>query len=198
MTAQAAERMRALPGYAQNDTARRLVAECWPPEPVPAWQGLEDGPGFDAWVRSYARYVRRCFVRRDLPRPEEDPAGLFGRWLKYHETVCFAHGERGYGTIAARVQRALRDGRGVMVVSVDALAVHLVDGAIDHLNDQLGAEPTWSSHVFAPVPTLTSVCKAAVLLITGSLLDGHRAAAQNRPHVEGMGPADARPPTWRP
>jgi len=169
MTAQAAERMRAMPGYAQNDTARRLVAEYSPPEPVPAWQGLEDGPGFDAWVRAYAGYVRRCFVRRDFPRLEEDPAALFGRWLKDHETVCFAHGERGYAMIAGRVQRALKDGRGVIVVSVDALAVHLVDEAMAHLNDQLQAEPTWSSHVFAPVPSITSVCKMAVL--TGTLPD---------------------------
>ena len=57
----------------------------------------------------------------------------------------------------------------MVVISVDALAVHLVDEVIAHLNDQLRAEPTWSSHVFAPVPSVTSVCKAAIL--TGALPD---------------------------
>jgi PglZ domain len=169
MTVKAAAHLESLPGYTQVEVARHLVTEYSPPDPVAAWPGLEDGAGFDTWVVAYARYVRRCFFRRELPAAEADPAASFGRWLKDHETVSFVHLERGYGMVAHRVQRALKAGRAVIVVSVDALAAHIVNDAVAHLNDQLRAEPTWRSHVFAPVPTVTAVCKAAVL--TGALPD---------------------------
>lgn len=45
----------------------------------------------------------------------------------------------------------------------------VVHEAMAHINDQLQVEPSWTSHVFAPVPSITSVSKTAVL--TGMLPD---------------------------
>lgn len=167
MTVKSAAHMRQLPGFAENEFAQRLVEEYIPPDPVPAWSGLDDT--FDAWIAEYARYMRRCFVRRDLPAADGDPAVPFSRWLKDHETVGFTHPERAYCAIAKRIQKLLAEGRAVVLILIDAMATHVLHDAIGYFSDHLGQEATWSSHVFAPIPTITDVCKEAVL--TGELPD---------------------------
>ena len=167
MTLKAMAYLKQLPGYAGSELAQRLVELYAPPESVATWSGLDEG--FNAWVADYACYVRRCFVRRDLPNVDVDPAVYFSRWLKDHETVSYTHPERAYCAIARRVQKLLSEGRSVIFVLVDALAIHVVRDAIDYFNDRLGREATWSSYVFAPIPTITRVCKEAIL--TGLLPD---------------------------
>ena len=167
MTAKSAAHLLQLPGFAENECAHRLVELFTPPHPVAAWPGLEDT--FDAWIAEYARYVRRCFVRRDLPAADGDPATPFSRWLKDHETVGFTHPERAYCAIAKRIQGLLADGRSVVLILVDAMATHVLQDAIGYFSDHFGEEATWSSYVFAPIPTVTDVCKEAVL--TGELPD---------------------------
>lgn len=54
-------------------------------------------------------------------------------------------------------------GRVVILVLMDALAIHVVSSLADYVTDRLGAEPSWASYLFAPVPTITAVCKEAVL-----------------------------------
>ena len=79
MTIRAAAHLQQLPGFAESMPARRLVQRYTPPEPVRAWQGIEED--FDGWVTDYAGYLRQCFVRRELPEVD-DPGVSFGRWLK--------------------------------------------------------------------------------------------------------------------
>ena len=147
----------------QDDFARRLVDDYAPAEPVPAWPGLKEGSAFDAWISAYARFIRNSFIRRDVLQGHDDPADGFGRWLKDHETVSFAHPERGYSVVAQRVRSSLANGRSVILVLMDALAVHVASDLAHYISDQLHREPMWSSHLFAPVPTGSAFCKEAVL-----------------------------------
>ena len=163
MSRAAADHLRGLPGFEEDDLARRLVHEYAPAEGPPAWPGLDDPAAFDAWIPAYARFLRSSFLRRDLLCGADDPAEGFGRWLKDHETVSFAHPERSYNVVARRVQSSLAKGRAVILVLMDALAIHVVSSLADYVTDRLGAEPSWASYLFAPVPTITAVCKEAVL-----------------------------------
>ena len=125
-----------------------------------AWQGIEDD--FDGWVTDYAGYLRHCFVRRELPEVD-DPGASFGRWLKEHYGVSYTHPERGYSRLARQVRESLQRGRSVVVVMIDALASHLASEAVGYLKDYLKEDPTWSSYLLTAVPTITEVCKEAVL-----------------------------------
>jgi hypothetical protein len=169
MTQAAADHLRRLPGFEQDDLARRLVNDYAPPQRVPVWPGLDEGPAFDDWIAAYARFLQSSFIRRDLPQEPDDPADGFGRWLKDHDTVSFAHPERSYSVVARRVQSSLANGRSVILVLMDALAIHMVYGLADYMADRLRCEPSWWSNLFAPVPTITAVCKEAVL--TGATPD---------------------------
>ena len=53
--------------------------------------------------------------------------------------------------------------RYVVVVMIDALALHLASEAVGYLEDYLKEGPTWSSHLLTALPTITEVCKEAVL-----------------------------------
>ena len=160
MTLRAAAHLQQLPGFAESDPARRLVQRYTPPEPVRAWQGIEED--FDGWVTDYAGYLRHCFVRRELPEVD-DPGANFGRWLKEYYGVSYTHPERGYSRLARQVRESLQRGRSVVVVLIDALASHLVREAVGYLKDYLKEDPTWSSYLLTAVPTITDVCKEAVL-----------------------------------
>ena len=46
---------------------------------------------------------------------------------------------------------------------IDALALHLAREAVGYLKDYLKEDPTWSSYLLTAVPTITEVCKEAVL-----------------------------------
>ncbi len=124
------------------------------------WQGIEED--FDGWVTDYAAHLRQCFVRRELP-DVDDQGTVFGRWLKECYGLCDTHPERGYGRLARQVRESLQRGRSVVVVLIDALASHLAKEAVGYLKDYLKEEPTWSSYLLAAVPTITEVCKEAVL-----------------------------------
>lgn len=160
MTLRAAAHLQQLPGFAQSEPARRLVQRYTPPEPVRLWQGIDED--FDGWVTDYARYLRQCFVRRELPEVG-DPGVSFGRWLKEFCGVSYTHPERGYGRFARQVRESLQRGRSVVVVLIDALASHLAKEAVGYLKDYLKEDPTWSSYLLTAVPTITEVCKEAVL-----------------------------------
>lgn len=160
----AAEHLCELPGYESNKLIRKLVDWFRPPDPVPPWPGLKDG--LEAWVHSYSQYIRSCFLRRDL-KEDDDPAVGFGRWLKDHATVSFEHHRFSYFRVAQAVQQALAAERTVFLVMIDALPIHQSDDLIGFMSDNLGEQPTASSYVFVPIPTVTEVCKEAIL--TGQL-----------------------------
>lgn len=160
----AAEHLSALPGYESNELIRKMVDWYRPPNPVPPWPGLQDS--LESWVHSYSQYIRSCFLRRDL-KEEDDPAIGFGRWLKDHATVSFEHHKYSYVRVAHGVQQALAAGRTVLLVMVDALPIHQSEDLIGFLSDNFGEQPTNSSCLFVPIPTVTEVCKEAIL--TGQL-----------------------------
>lgn len=161
LTQEASRHLAGLPGFELNAAAARIVELYTPPQPVAAWPGLDDH--FDSWISSYSRYIRQCFIRRVLPGREEDPAREFGRWLKAHPTVSFAHEVRGYPNVSRSVIRALSAGRRVILAVIDALAVHTAPEAVAYLSDALSATPSRTGHVFAPLPTITEVCKEAII-----------------------------------
>ncbi|MCP4891984.1 MAG: hypothetical protein GY904_36030 [Planctomycetaceae bacterium] len=160
----AAQHLSALPGYESNELIRKMVDWYRPPDSVPSWPGLQDS--LESWVHSYSQYIRSCFLRRDL-KEEEDPAIGFGRWLKDHATVSFEHHKYSYVRVAHAVQQALAGERTVLLVMVDALPIHQSEDLIGFLSDNLGEQPTNSSCLFVPIPTVTEVCKEAIL--TGHL-----------------------------
>lgn len=160
----AAEHLGSLPGYESNELIRKMVDWFRPPNPVPPWTGLQDS--LESWVNSYSQYIRSCFLRRDLKK-EDDPAIGFGRWLKDHSTVSFDHHKYSYFRVAQAVQQALAAERTVLLAMVDALAIHQSEDLIGFLSDNLGEQPTNSSCLFVPIPTVTEVCKEAIL--TGQL-----------------------------
>lgn len=161
LTQNAAIHLKKLPGFELSPAAMRILELYSPPQPVSAWSGLDDH--FDGWISSYSRYIRQCFIRRALPSPQDDPAREFGRWLKAHPTVSFAHEIRGYPNVSRSIVRALASGRRVILAVVDALAVHTLPEAIAYLSDALSQSPTRTSHLFAPLPTITEVCKEAII-----------------------------------
>jgi hypothetical protein len=161
MTEQASRHLGKLPGFAGSELAERLVRLFAPPPPIARWAGLDDS--FDEWVNAYADYIERQFYRRTLPPAEEDPAQPFARWVKSNPTVFFNHPDRSYFCVAGLVQQALRQGRQVILVLVDALAVHVVASALAALGQELGEPPTRLRYSFSPVPTITEVCKEAIL-----------------------------------
>src|SRR5204863_4278029 len=77
--------------------------------------------------------------------------------------VFFNHPDRSYFCVAGLIQQALKQGRPVIVVLVDALAVHVVASALAALERELGEPPTRLRYSFSPVPTITEVCKEAIL-----------------------------------
>jgi len=164
LTGQAADHLGRLPGFESSELARRMVARYRPPEKMRPWAGL--GAGFDEWVNEYARFVRSCFIRRSLSE-DDDPAESFGTWLKDNYTVSFDHPERSYCGVAQRITSQLKHDRCVILLLVDALAIHLAQDLVGSISGQLGCEYTSYSYLFAPIPTTTEVCKNAIL--TGSL-----------------------------
>jgi hypothetical protein len=161
LTTVAISHLRSLPGFESNPTIQRITQVYAPPESVPQWSAMDDA--FDMWVTAYAKFISSCFFRRDLPQVENDPATAFGTWVKDNPSLIFNHPERGYRHVAARIQRALSDRRAVIVVLVDAFAIQLVELLSGYLSDTLGVSPTSTSYVFAPLPTITEVCKEAIL-----------------------------------
>ena len=161
LSEEAARHLSKLPGFELNPVATRILELYAPPQPVSSWPGLDDK--FDSWITSYSRYVRQCFIRRVLPTREEDPAKEFGRWLKAHPTVGFAHEVRGYPNVSRSVKRALAAGRRVILAVIDALAVHTAPEAVAYISDALSATPSRTGHLFAPLPTITEVCKEAII-----------------------------------
>ena len=160
MTLRAAAHLQQLPGFAGSESVRRLVQRYIPPEPVRPWQEIEGDS--DGWVTDYSCYVRQCFVRRNLPEAD-DPGPSFGRWLKEFCGTSYAHPERGYSRLARQVRESLQRGGSVVVVMIDALASHLAAEAVGYFNDYLKEDPTWSSYLLTALPTITEVCKEAVL-----------------------------------
>jgi len=156
----AADHLCGLPGFESNELIRKIVDQFRPPETVSAWPGLSEH--LEPWVTNYAKYIRSCFLRRDL-NEQDDPAIGFARWLKDHFTVCFDHHEYSYFRVAQSVQKALSDDRTVFLVMVDALPIHQSVDMIGYLSDSLGEHPTTNSYMFVPLPTITEVCKEAIL-----------------------------------
>ncbi len=160
LSQKAAEHLEKLPGFADSPELQEIVGEHRPPEGAPRWEGLNDN--FDGWVSSYARWIRNAFNRRELPSIEDDPSTGFSRWLKDNYTVSFSHPERSYLTVAGTIRSALREGRTVLLVLIDAMAVHVLDHFRVAMSKALGEEPTRVTYVFAPIPTVTEVCKASI------------------------------------
>jgi hypothetical protein len=171
----AANHLQGLPGYDSNDLMRRLVDHFRPPNPVSQWPGIAEA--IEPWLQSYSTYIRSCFLRRDL-NESDDPAIGFGRWLKDHPTVCFEHHKYSYFKVAQAVQQGLSAERTVFLVMVDALPIHQSVDAVGFLSDNLGEFPTFSSFVFVPIPTVTEVCKEAIL--TGKLPSECRGDIKNQ------------------
>ncbi|MBP3955361.1 hypothetical protein J8F10_08720 [Gemmata sp. G18] len=161
MTEAAGRHLAGLPGYAASETAQRLVRLFAPPAPVARWTDLDES--FDQWVNTYGSYIERMFYRRTLPPEGEDPAAPFAKWVKANPTVFFNHPERGYLTVAGTVQKTLQAGRPVILILVDALAIHVIEAALAEFGKALGASPTQVRYSFCPVPTITAVCKEAIL-----------------------------------
>lgn len=161
MTQAAAQHLAALPGFTGNAILQRLVRLFAPPSPVSRWTDLDDS--FDQWVNAYAGYIERMFYRRTLPEPGEDPAEPFAKWVKANPTVFFNHPDKGYFCVAGLVQRALNDGRPVVLILIDALAIHVAETALAAFQTELSGSPTRLMYCFSPVPTITEVCKEAIL-----------------------------------
>lgn len=161
MSEAAARHLSNLPGFATDETAKRLVELFSPPPTVARWTDLDDS--FDQWVSAYASYIERMFYRRTLPLQGEDPAEPFAKWVKANPTVFFNHPDKGYFCVAGLVQRALQAGRPVILVLVDALAIHVAENALAAFTNELGNQPTSMRYSFSPVPTITEVCKEAIL-----------------------------------
>lgn len=153
-----------LHGFESNELIRKMVDRFRPPDPVPAWPGLTEN--LESWVHNYSKFIRSCFHRRDL-NEANDPAIGFGRWLKDHATMCFDHHRYSYFRVAQAVQQALTADRTVFLVMIDALPIHQSDDMIGFLSDNLGEQPTNISCLFVPLPTVTEVCKEAIM--TGKL-----------------------------
>lgn len=161
MTEAAGRHLAGLPGYATSETAQRLVRLFAPPAAVARWTDLDES--FDQWANTYGSYIERMFYRRTLPPEAEDPAGPFAKWVKANPTVFFNHPDRGYLCVAGTVQKTLQAGRPVIVILVDALAIHVVEAALGEFEKALEASPTRVRYAFCPVPTITAVCKEAIL-----------------------------------
>jgi hypothetical protein len=161
MTDSAARHLAGLPGYAASETAQRLIRLFAPPSPVSRWTDLDES--FDQWVSAYASYIERMFYRRTLPANGEDPAAPFSKWVKANPTVFFNHPDRGYLCVAGTVQRALQAARSVILILVDALAIHVIEAALSEFEKAFGSPPTRVRYSFSPVPTITEVCKEAIL-----------------------------------
>jgi hypothetical protein len=160
MTKKAADYLTSLPGSENVPAFRHVVSEHRPADAMPPWCGLDEH--FESWVASYALWLRNTFTRRELPPPEQDPATGFSRWMKDNNTVSFSHPERSYLTISGTVRSALREGRTVIIVLVDAMAIQVVDRFREALTEGLGQSPTQATFVFSPIPTITEVCKVAI------------------------------------
>lgn len=161
MTDGAASHLASLPGYSKSETAQRLVRLYAPPPQVARWTDLDDS--FGQWVNAYAGYIERLFYQRKLPPSGDDPADPFSKWVKSNPTVFFNHPEKGYLCVAGMVQRALQEGRSVILILVDALAIHVAEAALAAFESELGVPPTRLLYCFTPVPTITEVCKEAIL-----------------------------------
>lgn len=160
MTLEASKHLKGLAGFATNNSAKMLVDYYSPPDAVPSWNGINEN--FDDWVNKYIYFIRKSFLRRDLAEASVDPAENFAKWLKHNYTASF-HPEKGYGVIAESVQRRLSEGRLVILLMVDALAIHLFHDAVQYISDKLESQPTVHKYLFTPTPTITEVCKNAVL-----------------------------------
>ena len=180
MTSKIAEHLAALPGFHTDKIAQELVDAYRPPQSVPKWKGLDSD--FESWVVSYANHLKGTFIRRDMLTSENDPSVDFSRWIKDHFTVCFDHPDLSYFSISKRIRRALSDGRTVIIALIDALAIHVVDIAMSHIEDHLKQKPSNVSFAFCPIPTITEVCKEAILTgtypkqCTGQLLQNIKKA----------------------
>ena len=161
MTERSARHLAELPGFDGGELGQRLVRLSALLAPITRWTELDDS--FDDWVNAYADYIERLFYRRTLPSVEEDPAQPFARWVKSNPTVFFNHPDRSYFYVAGLIQQALKQGRPVIVVLVDALAVHVVGSALAAPSGTLANRRRGLRYCFSPVPTITEVCKEAIL-----------------------------------
>lgn len=175
LTEKAALHLEGLPGYQSNDIVRRVVGWYSPPSQIAPWSGLTEG--IDEWINKYAQFLRRCFVRREFVA-ENDPADSFGRWLKDNYAVSFNHAEHSYCRLSQLVKTQLSHERCVILVLVDALAIHIVQDLIGFVSKTLGQDYTTYAFLFGPIPTVTDVCKNAVL--TGCLPDACRGDLRNQ------------------
>ena len=176
LTANAIGHLSQLPGCTEQ--LRRVLNEYGPPTPVSPWRGVSEGGA--EWVTDYARWLRTSFLRRQLPEESSDPATGFSRWLKTNLQSAFSDPRTSYFAVAARVRSALSEGRTVIVTIVDAMAFHVSELFRAAISDSTGCDPTGRDFLLGPVPTITDVCKTAIITGrfpsqgTGDLLDAIR------------------------
>ena len=155
------EKIKNLPGY--NDKFEKLLNKYKPPSKISNWTGIED---FTQWTTAYSSYIKQCFLRYELPDAKKDPANGFSRWVKDNYGVIFNHSEYAFFTISQYVKEMINNERNVIIVMIDAFAIHLVDDFIQAMNNTVD-EDAEVSYAFSPVPTTTEICKHAI--VTGKL-----------------------------
>lgn len=160
MTVEVSQHLSILNKDSNDKNISALIEYYSPPEEVPKWNDLD--ACFDEWVNKYSHFIRKSFLRRHLPSFENDPAHGFSNWLKENYTVSL-HREKGYRIIAHTIQNKIKEGRLVIVLMIDALAIHLMSSAINQISNALCSQPTRCKFLFVPVPTLTEICKNSVL-----------------------------------
>ena len=161
LTTDASQHLASLPGFRDHPRLRSLIDECSPVRMTDAWRGLDEN--FPVWVRAYAKYVRSTFNRRSFSQWNEDPAYLFAKWLKANHEVIFTHRERSYARVATTVRQWLSRGRPVLLILIDALAIHLSDRLNSVISGELEETASMATYLFSPAPTITEQCKRSVL-----------------------------------
>lgn len=161
LTDQAALHLSKLPGYENDKLIKKVVRSYRALGPIAPWPGLDES--FMEWVSEYASYMESQFFRYMLPQIENDPAQHFAKWIMKNPGVIFNNPDRSYLGISERIRKALKQGRSVIVVMIDALAMHVVSLALEAFGKKLGEAPTDLKYVFSPIPTITEVCKEAIL-----------------------------------
>jgi hypothetical protein len=160
MTLEASKHLETLASGAKGKLSQKIIAYYSPPDKAPSWSGLDER--FDDWVNNYSYFIRKSFLRRQLPDLSKDPASDFGKWMKDNYTIS-SHPTRGYHVIANSIQKNIEEGRLVIVLMIDALSIHLLHDAIRCMSDNLECQPTNNKYLFSPIPTITEVCKQSVL-----------------------------------
>ena len=161
MTLRAAAHLQQLAGFAESDPARRFVHRFTPPEPVQAWQGIEED--FDGWVTDYAEYLARLLYPSRVARRRRSGCqlwplvkGALWRQLCPSRSRLLSPRPQVTGITTARPFRGSGSDRMLLLRT-------WCGRPLDILKDYLKEEPTWSSYLLTAVPTITDVCKEAVL-----------------------------------